>query len=1136
MWKLLFSLRYRIILSIVVIEVVMLSIMVWANTTEVRETHSERLAQSVDVIMQQFTTTVGRYLIEADYASLEEYANAVMQHDELDYIVVLDVWDEVLLKVGKAPDLQGLRPIPSVSREGVLDVSGGIVFGGKPRGAVRMGFSLAQVERTVQEALNRGVAIAATEIVLSIIAAFLLGHVLTRNLKTLSLAAEHFGRGEAGVVLSARGRDEVAQVAGAFNRMVGERKRAEEALRKSEEQVRLLLECAGEGIYGLDLEGRCTFANAECLRLLGYDDVGALLGENMHELIHHTRPDGSPYPQSECLILQAFRKGAGTHCDGEVLWRADGTCFPAEYRSFPVVREGETIGAVINFSDITERKQAAEALGESEQLFSRAFHASPALFAIASPEDGKLYDVNETWLATLGYDREEVLKHSVLELGIWVDPKERARFVERLRTERSVPEFEARFRTKAGEELLFLTAGEYVEIGGEARLLVVSHDITERKRAEAALRESEALFKSVVDNTSAAIFIKDTEGRFILVNKPFETWNGLEAGQAIGKTAYDFFSSEQADVFVAQDRQVIETGKPVVMETEVHFEDGQTRHCLITRFPVMKPGEGPFGVGAVVTDLTELKAAERQLLHAQKLETIGQLTGGMAHDFNNLLAVVMGNLQLVGEELRANPELHERIDDALEAARSGGDLTHRLLAFSRRQALVPVVADPNALVSGMSRILERTLGETIEIETVLAKDLWYSVVDRVQLETALLNLAVNARDAMPEGGRLTIETANARLDRDCPDFDGEATPGDYVMFAVSDTGTGMPSEVAQRAFEPFFTTKEVGRGSGLGLSMVYGFVRQSGGYVKLYSEAGRGTTVKIYLPKAAETAMLAEPQVETSGEPHGAGERILVVEDQPEVRSLAVRLLGRLGYEVAEAASGSAALAILREDPGFDLLFTDIVLPSGMDGTVLATRARDLCPSLGILYTTGYTGNAVVRGGTLNPDAAVLSKPFDKRELARQVRQVLDRGAASSRPAPAKRARAAAAADPGVGVVLVVDDDLAVRDSTAGLLELRGYRVLQAGDGAEALALLEHSPEVGVMLTDIRLADGMDGLVLGRRALCRRPGLKVLYVSGDTGAALGEEGVAPGHYIAKPFTLEELDRRIREAAVERPGH
>jgi signal transduction histidine kinase len=240
MWKFLFSLRYRIILSIVVIEAVMLSIMVWANTTEVRETHSERLAQSADVIMQQFTTTVGRYLIEADYASLEEYANAVMQHDELDYIVVLDTWDAVLLNVGKAPDLNGLQEIPSVSQEGVLDVSGGIVFGGKQRGAVRMGFSLAQVERTVQEALSRGIAIAATEIVLSVIAAFLLGHVLTRNLKTLSLAAERFGRGEAGVVLPLQGRDEIAQVAAAFNGMIGEREQAEQRLRESEKELRRL--------------------------------------------------------------------------------------------------------------------------------------------------------------------------------------------------------------------------------------------------------------------------------------------------------------------------------------------------------------------------------------------------------------------------------------------------------------------------------------------------------------------------------------------------------------------------------------------------------------------------------------------------------------------------------------------------------------------------------------------------------------------------------------------------------------------------------------------------------------------------------------------------------------------------------
>ncbi len=1012
MWKLLFSLRYRIIFSIVVIETVMLSIMVWANTTQVRKTHADRLVQSANVIQQQFSSTVGRYLIEADYASLEEYARAVLQHDELDYIVVFDTRGQALVKVGDTADLQGLHTTPGAAPEGVLDVSGDIVFGGKPRAMVHMGFSLAKMERTVRDALNRGIAIAATEILLSIIAAFLLGHVLTRNLRSLALAAERFGRGETDVVLPLRGRDEITEVSAAFNKMIGDRARAQTALRESEEQVRLLLDSAGEGIYGIDVEGRCTFANPECLRLLGYDSAGALLGANMHEHTHHSRPDGAPYPEAECPMFRAFRKGEGTHCDSEVLWRADGTCFPAEYRSHPVVRDGEVIGAVVTFSDITERKEG-----------------------------------------------------------------------------------------------------------------------------EAALRDSEALLKAVVDNTSAAIFLKDTEGRFILANKPFEAWQGIGAGQAIGKTAYDFFSSEQADAFISQDRRVLETGKPIVLDTEIHFEDGKTRRCLVTRFPVMAPGGAPLGVGAVVTDLTELKATERQLLHAQKLETIGQLTGGVAHDFNNLLAVIMGNLQLVGEDLQAHPDLSERIEDALEAARRGGDLTHRLLAFARRQTLVPVVAEPNALVSGMSRILERALGEAIEIETILAADLWNSVVDRVQLETALLNLAVNARDAMPEGGRLTIETANEQFDPDGSDLGHEVVPGDYVMIAVSDSGRGMAPDVVARAFEPFFTTKDVGRGSGLGLSMVYGFVRQSGGHVKLYSEVGRGTTVKIFLPRAAETAALPEARAEVEAEPRGAGERILVVEDQPEVRALVVRLLVDYGYEVTEAASGPAALAILREDADFDLLFTDIVLPGGMDGTVLAKGARKLCPALAILYTTGYTGNALVHGGALDRDAAVIAKPFDKRKLARMVREALDRDGgrtAPSRPVAARAPNSALEAE--VGVVLVVDDDAAVRDATAALLELRGYRVLEAGDGPEALALLERSPEVGLLLTDIRLPDGMDGLELARRALGRRPDLEVLYVSGDIGAAVAEDGVPPLHCIAKPFTMDELDRRIRKMAANRTRH
>jgi PAS domain S-box-containing protein len=1005
MWKLLFSLRYRIIVTIVVIEAIMLSIMVWANTSEVRKTHADRLAQSAQVIQQQFSSTAGRYLVEADRASLEEQARAVLQHDELDYIIVFDSRGQALVEVGDTTDLQGPHAMPQAVSEGVLEVTGNIVVAGKPRALVHMGFSLANVDRTVRDALNRGIAIAATAILLSILAAVVLGHVLTRNLRALSRAAERFGRREADTVVPLRGRDEFTQVAEAFNKMVADRTSAEAALRDSEEQARLLLDCAGQGVFAMDVEGRCTYANPECLRLLGYDAPGLLLGTHMTERIHHSRPDGTPYPEAECPMSLPLREGEAAQSESEVLWRADGSCFPAEYRSRPVKRDGKVAGAVVTFSDIARRK-----------------------------------------------------------------------------------------------------------------------------REEAVLRDREVLLKSVVDNTSAAIFLKDAEGRFILVNKYFTAWHGVEAAQAIGKTAYDLFSKEQADIFTAQHQEVLKTGQAVVSEAEISHGDGITRHCLVTRFPVAAPGGGPLGVGTVVTDLTELKAAQRQLLQAQKLETIGQLTGGVAHDFNNLLAIIMGNLQLVGEDLKAQPDLRERVEGALEAARRGADLTHHLLAFARRQTLAPRVAEPNALVSGMGLILERTLGETIEIETILATDLSKSVVDPVQLENALLNLAVNARDSMPDGGKLTIETANARLAPEAPEFGGEAAAGDYVMIAVSDSGRGMAPEVATRAFEPFFTTKDAGRGIGLGLSMVYGFVKQSGGQVKLYSEVGWGTTVKIFLPRAAETEVLREERAESEDEPYGAGERILVVEDEAEVRALVVRLLEDYGYDVTDAENGPAALEILRGDCDFDLLFTDIVLPGGMDGMELAMRARKLCPVLAVLYTTGYTGNVLAQGGALEHDAAFISKPFDKRKLARAIHETLDRdggGAIAPRPMPATVSKDDT--EDGVGVILVVDDDAELRDTMASVLRYRGFDVHEAGDGPEALAVLESTPSISVLLTDIYLSSGMDGLELGKRALDRRPDLEVLYISGNVESA----DLPPRHCIARPFTMDELESRIRMVAANR---
>ena len=398
-----------------------------------------------------------------------------------------------------------------------------------------------------------------------------------------------------------------------------------------------------------------------------------------------------------------------------------------------------------------------------------------------------------------------------------------------------------------------------------------------------------------------------------------------------------------------------------------------------------------FDVTQRIRDQERLREAEEQLRQAQKMEAVGQLTGGVAHDFNNMLAVVSGSLELLDRRTSIDdPRAKTLISAALEAARRAGNLTQRLLAFSRQQPLKPEVVDPNKLVAGMSDLFRHSLGADIQLETVLAGGVWRLHVDQNQLENVLLNLAVNARDAMPGGGRLTIETQNASLDQRYVARELGITPGQYVLIAVSDTGDGMPPEVIAKAFDPFFTTKEVGKGTGLGLSQVYGFVKQSGGHIKIYSEVAEGTTIKIYLPRhlgaADDDTASAQPEYLPAAE---GRELILVVDDEELVRQFSVAALTDLGYRVLEAGSAQAALAILIERPDVDLLFTDIVMPE-MNGRKLADMVKDRRPDLPVIYTTGYTRNAVVHNGVLDTGVELIGKPFTLEELATRVRTVLD--------------------------------------------------------------------------------------------------------------------------------------------------
>jgi len=393
-------------------------------------------------------------------------------------------------------------------------------------------------------------------------------------------------------------------------------------------------------------------------------------------------------------------------------------------------------------------------------------------------------------------------------------------------------------------------------------------------------------------------------------------------------------------------------------------------------------------VRSLISLIAQRERAESQIRQMQKMQAIGQLTGGIAHDFNNMLAIIIGSLSLLRKRLaRGDTDVTRYSDAAMEGAQRAAALTSRLLAFSRQSPLMPTTLDLNKTVAGMSEMLRRTLGENIHMETVLAGGLWRAHADAGELENAIVNLSVNARDAMMSGGKLTIETANCYLDEAYAADHPEVPAGQYVMVAVSDTGTGMSKEIVARAFDPFFTTKPVGKGTGLGLSQVYGFVKQSGGHVKIYSESPQGTTVKVYLPRShrAET----QPPVQKQPAPQGsAQEIILLVEDEERVRSISVAALRELGYTVLHADSGDAALAKLKSHPGVTLLFTDIVMP-GMNGRVLATNALRDFPNLKVLYTTGYTQNAVVHNGVVDADAQLIVKPYTVDQLAAKVREVL---------------------------------------------------------------------------------------------------------------------------------------------------
>ncbi|MBV8616535.1 MAG: PAS domain S-box protein [Acetobacteraceae bacterium] len=527
----------------------------------------------------------------------------------------------------------------------------------------------------------------------------------------------------------------------------------------------------------------------------------------------------------------------------------------------------------------------------------------------------------------------------------------------------------------------------------------VTRDMTEQRDAQLAALESERRFRLLVQGVvDYAIFMLDPDGRVTNWNAGAERIKGCPASEIVGQHFSRFYTPE--DTAAGLPWKVLETAR-----REGHYEaegwrvrrDGRRFWAGVVVDAIHDNGE-LVGFAKITRDLTERREAQlqlersrEQLFQAQKMEAVGQLTGGLAHDFNNLLTGIAGSLELLQARLAQGRlgDLERYATAAQGAARRAAALTHRLLAFARRQTLDPKPTDINRLVTGMEELIRRTMGPAVELEVVGAAGLWAALVDPNQLESALLNLCINARDAMPQGGRLTIETANKWLDaragreRDLP-------PGQYLSLCVTDTGTGMTPDVARRAFDPFFTTKPLGLGTGLGLSMVYGFAQQSGGQVRIYSEVGQGTTVCLYLPRHPGEADGAEAAESGEAPRASQGEAVLVVDDEPTVRMLVADVLEDLGYTVLERADGAAGLRVLQAETRVDLLITDVGLPGGMNGRQLADAGRLLRPGLRVLFITGYAENAALGNGRLEPGMHLLTKPFPMEALASRVKNILE--------------------------------------------------------------------------------------------------------------------------------------------------
>jgi PAS domain S-box-containing protein len=781
-------------------------------------------------------------------------------------------------------------------------------------------------------------------------------------------------------------RDSKGRVCGAvlvFRDQTKER-RVERVLRESEERLRLALDAAKAGTWVWDLRTNENSWSDGLWRLYGLEPPGR---EPSYDAWRN-----SIHQDDRERVERTAREAVRTGSELNVEWRV-GSGDRARWltsRGRPV-RDGH--GAVTHYMgivlDTTERKQAEEALRESEQRFAAIYDHAPYAIALINHSDGTLAAVNGAWERMFGYSRAEAIGKTSATLGLASDLEGLRRMYSEIREKGSVSEWEMEYTTRAGDPRLGAFNFKLVDVGGRKYHLGTAMDVTDRKRSEMALRQSEERFRALIEKSTDLILLLDAKGQYRFWSQGATAMLGWTPEEKVGRPALEMIHPDDQPR-MAEALGGLLAGLEATTRDVLRYrhKDGSWRQIEATARNLL--GD-PAVAGVVVNgrDITAQRGLEEQLRQAQKLESVGRLAGGVAHDFNNLLTVILSCAESLDDAVsRGHPASVEEVRDIRTAGKRASDLTHQLLAFARKQIIAPVPLDLGAVVHEGEKMLGRLLGEDVRVQVRLQPDLWTIDADPGQVTQVLVNLAVNARDAMPGGGTLAIETRNVSVTPDQTRRDSDEVPGEWVRLALRDSGVGMTPEVRAHLFEPFYTTKEQGKGTGLGLATVYGIVKQAGGHVHVESMPGQGTTIGVCFPRAHSNPKAATP-AEVSLASTGT-ERVLVVEDDPQVRAVTVRTLRAAGYEVLSSTGAQGALDLSEEEfGGIRLLITDVVMP-GLNGHALAEEMRRRHPGLRVLYLSGYTHDIIAARGVIAAGIELLPKPFTGPTLLARVRTILD--------------------------------------------------------------------------------------------------------------------------------------------------